>query len=448
MRSFDTNPDAFRVLDLIKEAVLGKCPVTAGEERLMSKRTTQPYMLGLDVGTTKIVALMGALMPEGELQVVGHGVQPSQGLKRGVVVNIEATTHAIRRALEDAERMAGAAVTTAYTGLAGAHIKSLNSHGIVAIRHQEVTQADVDRVIEAAKAVAIPADQKILHIIPQEFIVDQQEGIKEPVGMSGVRLEARVHIITAAVSAAQNIMKCVQQCGLQVSDVILGQLAATQAILSDDEKELGVCLVDIGGGTTDVAVYTQGALRHTAVIPIAGDQVTQDVAVALRTPSQHAEKLKVEQGHALASQTDGEAIIQVSAVTQQTPRSVRVRVLADVIEARYEEILTLVASELQRQGLAGRLAAGIVLTGGGAKMTGLAALAEQVLQCPVRIGQPNHLAGMADELRADPAFATSIGLLQHAYQQQAWSGAWKTGRRFASVQGVWSRMRQWFQSEF
>ena len=258
----------------------------------MAKRSDQNLMVGLDIGTSKIGAIVADLGPEGQIEVIGIGSHPSKGLKKGVVVNIESTTQSIQRAVEEAELMAGCQIDSVFAGIAGSHIQSLNSHGIVAIRDKEVAQADVDRVIDAAKAVAIPADQKLLHVIPQEFVIDDQDGIKEPVGMCGVRLEAKVHLVTGAVSAAQNIIKCVRRCGLEVDDIILEQLASSYAVLTEDEKELGVCLVDIGGGTTDIAVFTEGAIRHTAVIPIAGDQITNDIAVALRTPTQYAEEIK------------------------------------------------------------------------------------------------------------------------------------------------------------
>ena len=260
----------------------------------MPKKTEKNLLVGLDIGTSKVVAIVGEVMPDGAIEVVGIGSHPSRGLKKGVVVNIESTVHSIQRAVEEAELMAGCQIHSVFAGIAGSHIRSLNSHGIVAIKDKEVLPGDVERDIDAARAVAIPADQKILHILPQEFLIDNQEGIKEPVGMSGVRLEAKVHMVTGAVSAAQNIIKCVRRCGLEVDDIILEQLASSYSVLTEDEKELGICLVDIGGGTTDIAVFTEGSIRHTAVIPIAGDQVTNDIAVALRTPTQFAEEIKIK----------------------------------------------------------------------------------------------------------------------------------------------------------
>ena len=266
----------------------------------MAKKTDRNLIVGLDIGTSKVACIVGEINPDGDIEVVGLGTHASKGLKKGVVVNLESTVQSIQRAVDEAELMAGCRINSVYAGIAGSHIISMNSHGIVAIKDKEVTQGDVDRVIDSARAVAIPADQKILHILPQEYVIDRQEGIKEPVGMSGIRLEARVHIVTGAVSAAQNIVKCIRRCGLEVEDIILEQLASSAAVLTDDEKDLGVCLVDIGGGTTDIAVFTDGAIRHTAVIPIAGDQVTNDIAVALRTPTQFAEEIKIKHACALA----------------------------------------------------------------------------------------------------------------------------------------------------
>ncbi|MEJ2381190.1 MAG: cell division protein FtsA, partial [Gammaproteobacteria bacterium] len=359
----------------------------------MSKKSERNLIVGLDIGTSKVVAIVGELNLEGDIEIIGIGSHPSRGLKKGVVVNIESTVQSIQRAVEEAELMAGCQINSVYTGIAGSHIRSLNSHGIVAIRDKEVTSMDVERVIDAARAVAIPADQKILHIIPQEFIIDNQEGIQEPVGMSGVRLEAKVHMITGAVSAAQNIVKCVRRCGLEVDDIILEQLASSYAVLSDDEKELGVCLVDVGGGTTDLAVFTEGSIRHTAVIPIAGDQVTNDIAVALRTPTQHAEEIKIKYGCALMQLASSDETIEVPSVGDRPARRLARQTLAEVVEPRYEELLTLVQAELRRSGFEDLVAAGIVLTGGSSKMEGLIDLAEEVFHIPVRLGLPQYVGG-------------------------------------------------------
>src|SRR5690625_2487663 len=373
----------------------------------MANAGDNKMIVGLDIGSARGVAIVGAITPEGTLEIVGIGSRRSTGLKKGVVVNIESTVQSIQRAVEEAELMAGYQIHSVHTGIAGSHIRSLNSHGIVAIRDREVTAADVERVIDAARAVAIPADQKILHILPQEFIIDAQEGIKEPVGMSGVRLEAKVHMVTGAVSAAQNIIKCVRRCGLDVSDVILEQLAAGYAVLTEDEKELGVCLVDVGGGTSDVAVYTEGAIRHTAVIPIAGDQITNDIAVALRTPTQHAEDIKVKYACALSQLAAAEETIEVPSVGDRPPRRLSRQMLAEVVEPRYEELFGLVHAELRRSGFEDLIAAGIVLTGGSAKMEGVIELAEEIFHMQVRLGAPQIVRGFSDIVN-NPLYFTGM----------------------------------------
>jgi cell division protein FtsA len=407
---------------------------------MSKKKVERNLLVALDIGTSKVVVLVGEITADKEIQVIGIGSHPSKGLKKGVVVNIEATVQSIQRAVEEAELMAGCEIHSAYTGIAGSHIRSLNSHGIVAIQNNEVDHDDVERVIDAAKAVAIPADQKILHILPQEFIIDNQDGIKEPIGMSGVRLEAKVHLITGAMSAAQNIIKCVKRCGLEVSDIILEQLASSYAVLTEDEKELGVCLIDIGGGTTDLAVFVDGSILHTAVIPIAGDQVTNDIAVALRTPTQYAEKLKLDYGCAMIKLADGKESIEVRSPGDRQGKQASVRTLAEVIEARYEELFKLVATELRRSGLEDGVAAGVVLTGGGSQVRGVAQLAEQVLNMPVRIGKPANVKGLNDELKS-PIYSTVVGLLQYGMQQHEDP---QQSRR--SKFNLFSRMRGWFQS--
>jgi cell division protein FtsA len=324
-----------------------------------------------------------------------------------------------------------------HAGIAGSHVRSLNSHGITAIKDHEVVQADVDRVIDAARAVAIPADQKILHILPQEFIIDDQEGIREPIGMCGVRLEARVHIVTGAVSAAQNIVKCIRRCGLEVDDLVLGQLSSSYAVLGDDEKELGVCLVDIGGGTTDLAVFTDGAIRHTSVIPIAGDQVTNDIAVALRTPTQHAEQIKVRHACALSAK-GGNETIEVPSIGERPARQLSRQTLAEVVEPRFDELLSLLQGELRRSGFEDLVAGGVVLTGGSAKMDGLQELAEELFHMPVRIGLPQGVTGLEDTI-ADPAYSTGVGLLIYAQQHRFASRA-----DLGAGAGLWGRMRKWF----
>ncbi len=409
------------------------------------RKAERNLIVGLDIGTSKVVALVGEICADGTINVVGMGSHPSRGLKRGVVVNIESTVQSIQRAVEEAELMAGCQIHSVYAGIAGSHIRSLNSHGIVAIRDREVTQADIDRVIDAAKAVAIPADQKILHILPQEFIIDNQEGIREPYGMSGVRLEARVHMVTGAVSAAQNIVKCVRRCGLEVIDVILEQLASSYSVLSDDEKELGVCLVDIGGGTTDIAIFADGAIRHTAVIPIAGDQVTNDVAIALRTPSQAAEVIKMENACAIPELANSKNAIEVPSVGERPGRRISSKALAEIVGARYEELFTLIQAELRRSGFEDILAAGIVLTGGASKVEGAVNLAESIFRMPVRSGVPQHVTGMSEVLD-NPIFATGAGLLHYGAQQQIDKPAQLVVPR--GVQNVFGRMRQWFAGNF
>jgi cell division protein FtsA len=411
----------------------------------MSKKADKNLIVGLDIGTSKVVAIVAEISAESGLEIIGIGSHPSRGLKKGVVVNIESTVQSIQRAVEEAELMAGCQINSVYAGIAGSHIRSLNSHGIVAIRESEVTSNDVERVIDAARAVAIPADQKILHILPQEFIIDKQEGIREPVGMSGVRLEAKVHMVTGAVSAAQNIVKCVKRCGLEVDDIILEQLASSYAVLTDDEKELGVCLVDIGGGTTDIAIFTDGAIRHTAVIPIAGDQVTNDIAVALRTPTQFAEEIKIKYACALTQLASPEETIEVPSVGDRPPRRLARQTLAEVVEPRYDELLTLIQAELRRSGFEDLIAAGVVLTGGSAKMEGVIELAEEIFHMPVRLGIPQHVAGLVDVVR-NPIYATGVGLLlfgsSHRYDRGGESVAG------SGAKGVWDRMKVWFKGNF
>ncbi len=411
----------------------------------MPKKQDKNLIVALDIGTSKIAALVGEVNDQNQIEVVGFGTHPSRGLRRGVVVNIEATVQSIAHAVEEAELMAGCEIHSCYTGIAGSHVKSLNSHGIVAIRDREVNQNDVDRVIEAAKAVAIPADQQILHILPQEFIIDNQDGVREPVGMSGVRLEAKVHIVTGAVSAAQNITKCVRQCGLQVGDIILEQLASSHSVLTPDEKELGVCLVDIGGGTTDIAIFTEDAIRHTSVIPIAGDHVTNDIAVALRTPAQYAEEIKIDSGVILRSNAENNDMIEVPSIAHRNSREVSKKILSSVITARYKELLQLVHAEIRRSGFEDLISAGVVITGGGAKMPGFIELAEDLLKMPVRLGVPQHVIGLVD-VRENPSYATAVGLLIHGHQSQL-TGL--PGKRFDSGRrNLMSRMREWFQGNF
>ncbi|MCL6554757.1 MAG: cell division protein FtsA [Burkholderiales bacterium] len=409
----------------------------------MAKGKEQKNLIvGLDIGTSKVVALVAEVLPEGRLEVVGLGEAPARGLKKGVVVNIESTVSSIQRALEDAELMADCKIREVYTGIAGSHIKSLNSHGMVAIKDKEVTQADVDRVMETARAVNIPMDQQILHILTQEFIIDGQDGVREPLGMSGVRLEAKVHIVTGAVSAAQNIIKCVKRTGLEVRDLILQPLASSMAVLSEDEKDLGVCLVDIGGGTSDIAVFTNGAIRHTAVIPIAGDQITNDIAMALRTPTKEAEDIKRMHGCALRQLASPNDMIDVPSVGERGPRQLSRQTLAEVIEPRVEELFSLVQAELRRSGFEDLISSGIVLTGGSSLMQGMVELGEEVFHMPVRVGVPQYVGGLQEVIR-NPRYATGVGLLLAGLEQyQRHQLARLTS---SSWQQILERMKAWFQ---
>lgn len=401
-------------------------------------------IVGLDIGTSKVVCIVGDVSPEGDVEIVGIGSHASRGLKKGVVVNIESTVQSIQRAVEEAELMAGCQIHSVYAGIAGSHIRSLNSHGIVAIRDREVFKPDIDRVIDAAQAVAIPADQKILHILPQEYIIDTQEGVKEPLGMSGVRLEAKVHLVTCAVNAIQNIEKCIRKCGLEVEDVILEQLASGYAVLTEDEKELGVCIVDIGGGTSDIAVFTEGAIRHTAVIPIAGDQVTNDIAMALRTPTPNAEEIKIKYACALASLAGENETIKVPSVGERKDRDLSRQALAEVVEPRYDELFTLVQAELRRSGFEDLIAAGIVLTGGTSKMEGVVELAEEIFHMPVSIGKPTNVTGLTDIVR-NPIYATGVGLLLY--------GAKQIGEEIVvppteNMSGMVGKVKNWFLGNY
>ena len=408
----------------------------------MSKvKEMKDLLVGLDIGTSKIVAIVAEVQENGSINVIGMGQAPSRGLKRGMVVNIESTVHSIQRAINDAELMADCKINEVLTGIAGSHIKSMNSHGMVAIKDREVTQQDIDRVIETARAVTIPPDHEVLHIVTQEYSIDGQEGVREPLGMSGVRLEARVHIVTGAVSAAQNVNKCVQRCGLDATELVLQPMASAVAVLSEDERELGVCLIDIGGGTTDIAVYVNGAIRHTAVIPIAGDQITNDIAMALRTPTKEAEEIKILHGIAMVAQTEPGQMIEVPGVGDRGPRQMSRATLAEVIEPRVEELFQLVQMELRRSGFEEQLSSGIVLTGGTALMPGLVELGEEVFHLPVRVGMPRSVEGLADAVR-NPRFSTGVGLLLYGKEQiQIHAGP-------KAEAGLFSRMKSWFAGNF
>ncbi|GAB7127164.1 cell division protein FtsA [Amantichitinum ursilacus] len=408
-------------------------------------RDTKNLIVGLDIGTSKVVAVVAEIQDDGSLNVVGLGSAASKGLKRGVVVDIEKTVNAIQSALGEAELMADCKIREVYTGIAGSHIKGINSHGMVAIKDKEVTQADMDRVIETASAVNIPTDHQVLHILAQEYIIDGQEDVKEPLGMSGVRLEVRVHIVTGAVSAVQNITKCVRRCGLEIAEVVLQPLASAYAVLTEDEKELGVCLVDIGGGTTDISVFINGAIRHTAVIPIAGDQITNDIAMALRTPTGEAETIKLQYGVALRHMTDPQQMIEVPGVGERGLRQMSRHTLAEVVEPRVEELYSLVQAELRRAGFEDRLSSGIVITGGAALMPGMVELGEEIFHMPVRLGHPKYVGGLAEVVK-NPRFSTAVGLLLIAREQYIKNpvGRAKDGS-FGDMLG---RMKSWFQNNF
>jgi len=412
---------------------------------ISKNRETQSLIVGLDIGTSKIVVIVAAVLPDGGLEVIGLGQHPSRGLKKGVVVNIEATVNSIQRALEEAELMADVKIREVITGIAGSHIKSFNSHGMVAIKDKEVARSDVERVLETARAVSIPTDQQILHILTQEFIIDDQGDVREPVGMSGVRLEVKVHIVTGAVSAAQNIMKCVRRCGLEVRDLILQPLASAMAVLTEDERDLGVCLVDIGGGTTDIAVFVQGAIRHTAVIPIAGDQITNDIAMALRTPTKDAEEIKIAHGCALRQLADANQLVEVPGVGDRGPRQMSRHTLAEVIEPRVEELFSLIQAELRRSGFEELMASGIVLTGGTSAMMGMLELGEEIFHMPVRVGVPNYRGGLSDVVR-NPRFATGMGLLLSGFEQHQKERVSRAN--ITSFSQLVERMKNWFKSAF
>ncbi|HKQ25436.1 MAG TPA: cell division protein FtsA [Burkholderiales bacterium] len=412
---------------------------------LSGRKESKSLLVGLDIGTSKIAAIVAEMKLEGGFEVIGMGTSPSRGLKKGVVVNIESTVNAIQRALEEAELMADCKIREVWTGIAGSHIRSFNSHGMVAIKDREVAQADVDRVVETAKAIPIPTDQQILHVLNQEFVIDGQEDVREPLGMSGVRLEVKVHIVTGAVSAAQNIMKCVRRCGLEVNDLILQPLASATAVLSEDERDLGVCLVDIGGGTSDIAVFTQGAIRHTAVIPIAGDQITNDIAMALRTPTKEAEEIKRRYGCALRELADAHEMVEVPGVGDREPKRLSRQTLAEVIEPRVEELYSLVQAELRRSGFEELLSSGIVITGGSSAMHGMVELGEEVFHMPVRLGLPAYAGGLSEVIR-NPRYSTCVGLLMAGLSQHQRHQIEKM--QSGSFKQIFGRMKKWFETNF
>ena len=410
----------------------------------MKPKSEKNLIVGLDVGTSKIVTIVGEHAPGEAVEIIGVGSHPAHGLKRGVVVDIESTVHSIQRAVEEAELMAGCQIRSVYASIAGSHIKDENSHGTAPIRDKEVSAADLDAVLNSACAIAIPADRSVLYREPQEYLIDGQEGIRHPVGMSGVRLEANVHLVTGAASAIQNITKCINRCGLQVDELLPAAVASARAVLTEDERELGVCMVDIGAGTTDIAIYTGGALRHTTSLAIGGDQVTSDIAHLMRTPTAHAEELKVRYACALAQLAHAEETIQVPSVGDRPPRRLARQNLAEAVQPRYEEIFEMVQADLRRSGREELVRAGIVLTGGAARMEGALDLAEELFHMPVRLGMPQHVTGLADVV-ANPMQSTGVGLLLYGSR----GGASRAAPASVSVVGgLWGRVSTWFKGEF
>ena len=401
-------------------------------------------VVGLDIGTAKVMVVVAEVLADGELKLAGLGVAPSNGLKRGVVVNIDATVQSIQQALKEAELMADCKITRVYTGITGSHIRGINSTGMVAVKDKEVTAADVARVVETAKAINISTDQRLLLVEPQEFVIDGQD-VRQPIGMSGIRLEAKVHIVTGAQSAAENIIKCVRRCGLDVDRLMLNPLASSLSVLTDDERELGVALVDIGAGTTDVAIFTNGAIRHTAVIPIAGDLITSDIAMALRTPTKDAEEIKIESGFAKQLLADPDVQVEVPGLGDRTPRMLSRQALAGVIEPRVEEIFSLVQQVIRDSGYEEVLSSGIVLTGGSAVMPGMVELGEDIFLKPVRRGVPQYSSALADMV-SQPRAATVMGLLAEAGVDR--QRGFKVSQKSGSVNSLMDRLKDWFVGNF
>jgi len=412
---------------------------------MINTKEEKNLIVALDVGTSKIVVIVSELQSDGILKIIGLGQHISKGLKKGVVINIESTMQAIQRAIEEAELMADCKIKNVYTGIAGSHIQSLNSHGMVTVKDSEVSQMDVDRVIETAQAISLPPDQRILHILTQEYIVDNQHDIREPLGMSGMRLEVKVHIVSGAITAAQNIIKCIKRCGLEVVELILQPLASSEAVLTKDEKELGVCLVDIGGGTTDIAIIKNGSIQHTAVIPIAGDQITNDIAVAFRTPTQSAEDIKIAHGSAISYMASANEIIEIPLVDGRAPKEITTEVLSQVIEPRITELYELVRNELHRSRMGNAIASGIVITGGSSMMKGMINLGETVFNMPVRIGVPRDVDGLLQVVE-NPRYATGIGLLKIGRDDLEKQLNYKLNGN--SVSQIFKKMKMWFQGNF
>ncbi|MBT6600414.1 MAG: cell division protein FtsA [Nitrospina sp.] len=410
----------------------------------MSKKNN--YVVGLDIGTTKICCIIGEISHNNQVDIIGLGQYPSRGLRKGVVVNIDSTVESIKNAVEEAELMAGCEIDSVFVGIAGGHINSLNSHGIVAAQGKEITQKDVDRVIDAAKAIAIPLDREVIHVLPQEYIVDSQDGIKTPLGMSGIRLEAKVHIVTAAVTSAQNIVRCVNKAGLSVQDIVLEQLASSESVLSSDERELGVAMIDIGGGTSDLAIFYQEAIKHTYVLTIAGAQMTNDIAIGLRTPNQEAEKIKHAYGCALSALVAEDETIEVSSVGGREARAVSRQILSEILEARAKEMFEMLNHEINVSGFRDIVSSGVVLTGGASSLPGMGELAEEIFQLPVRVGVPANLGGLVDVV-SSPMYATSTGLIQYGMKSvKAGKTRELEGRHLFDK--IFSRMKDWAEEFF
>jgi cell division protein FtsA len=409
----------------------------------MSKGTERKLIVGLDIGTSNVKAVVGELLSDNSISIVGVGSHASKGMDKGGVNDLNLVVQSVKRAVHEMELMADCSVSSVFMAISGRHVKCQNESGMVPINNQEVTQEDVDNVVHAARSVPIAAERRMLHVLPQEFTIDVQEGIKNPIGMSGVRMEAQAHIITCADDMAKNLVKCVERCELTADQLIFSALASSYAVLTDDEKELGVCVVDIGGGTIDMVIYTDGAIRHTAVIPAAGNQITSDIAKIFRTPISHAEEIKIKHACALKDMVSMEENIEVHSVGGRPSRAMSRHTLAEVIEPRYQELFELVHDEIRASGLEEQIAAGIVLTGGTAKMEGAVEFAEEIFQMPVRVGEPLGVKGLSEYVE-DSKFATAVGLLQYGKEHVISQLAMKN----KASEGVWQRIQSWFKGEF
>ena len=403
---------------------------------------TEEIIVGLDIGTTKICAVVGEVTPDG-IEIVGIGSHPSEGLRKGVVINIEKTVNSIKEAIEEAETMAGCEISSVYAGIAGGHIKGFNSHGVIALKEGEVTKKDVERVIEAASAVAIPMDREVIHVLTQEYIVDEQDGITDPLGMAGVRLEAKIHIVTGAVTSAQNIIKCANRAGLDVCDIVLESLASSEAVLSEEERNLGVALIDFGGGTTDMAIFSKGSIKHTSVLPLGGNNLTYDISIGLRTPRIEAEKIKIKYGCGLSSMISRDETIEVPGVGNGKGRVLSRQILGEILEPRVEEIFNLIHDDLTRSGYEDMINSGVVITGGSSELTGIPEVAEQVFNCPARIGYPQKITGLVEVVNK-PMYATAVGLVVYGAKRA------KKGKKFRIrdtniFTRVMERMKKWFK---